>query len=186
MASTPSAMLPLGTPLPAFALPNTIDGHQITSDAVGPNGALVMFICNHCPYVMHIRKALVAAANEAVHRGLSVFAINSNSMQTHPQDSPANMKKLAVEEAWRFPFLFDESQAVAKRFQAACTPDFFLFDRDKALVYRGQFDDSRPSNGVPVTGKDLKAAIDAVLAKKPVPTEQKASIGCNIKWHPGQ
>ncbi|MBX7115036.1 MAG: thioredoxin family protein [Myxococcaceae bacterium] len=185
MSAVPSVMLPLGTPLPAFSLPNTVDGHQVSSDAAGPHGALVMFICNHCPYVVHIRKVLVALANEATQRGLSVFAINSNSVQTHPQDGPANMKKLATEERWAFPFLFDESQAVAKRFHAACTPDLFLFDKEQKLVYRGQFDDSRPSNQVPVSGKDLKGAIDAVLAGQPVSPEQRASIGCNIKWHPG-
>ncbi len=185
MAETPSTMLPLGTPLPAFKLTDAVSGQPVSSSGASAKGALVAFICNHCPFVIHIRARLVSLANDAVAKGLSVYAINSNSVRTHPQDGPSHMKALASEEAWRFPFLFDEDQAVAKQFKAACTPDLFLFDARHALVYRGQFDDSRPSNRLPVTGADLQAAIDAVLAGKPVPEKQKASIGCNIKWHPG-
>jgi thiol-disulfide isomerase/thioredoxin len=185
MASTPSTMLPLGTPLPSFRLPDVVKGTPVTdADLKGHSGALVMFICNHCPYVMHIRERLVQVAHQAIHEGFAVVAINSNSIKTHPGDGPAHMKELAVAEKWRFPFLYDESQDVAKAFQAACTPDLFLFDAARKLAYRGQFDDSRPKNGKPVTGKDLLDAITAVAAGKPAPADQKASIGCNIKWHP--
>ena len=185
MAATPSTMLPLGTKLPAFRLVDAQSGQPVSSADASPTGALVMFICNHCPFVIHVRPRLVAVANDAVARGLSVYAVNSNSARTHPQDGPEHMKRLATEEQWRFPFLYDEAQDVAKQFQAACTPDFYLFDGQHRLVYRGQFDDSRPSNGVPVTGADLQAALDAVLAGRPAPEKQKPSIGCNIKWHPG-
>jgi peroxiredoxin len=178
-------MLPLGTKLPAFTLPNAVDGQPVASSALGgAKGTLVMFICNHCPYVIHIRSELIKAAHEAVDQGFAVVAINSNSTRTHPQDGPEHMKTLATTERWRFPFLFDETQDVARAFHAACTPDLFLFDGKGALAYRGQFDDSRPSNGKPVTGADLRAAI-ATVAKGETPSpEQRASIGCNIKWHP--
>jgi thiol-disulfide isomerase/thioredoxin len=184
MAATSSNMLPLGTTLPPFDLTDAITGLSVSDKTVSSQGALVMFICNHCPFVIHIRPQLGKLANSAVARGLSVYAINANSIRTHPQDGPPNMKKLAVEEDWRFPFLFDDTQEVAKRFRAACTPDFYLFNGERKLVYRGQFDDSRPSNGKPVTGADLQAAIDAVLDGHPVPETQRPSIGCNIKWHP--
>ncbi|MBX7098637.1 MAG: thioredoxin family protein [Myxococcaceae bacterium] len=186
MAATPSTMLPLGTALPPFTLPDAVTGKPVASSGLtGPKGVLVMFICNHCPYVIHIRQQLVALAHRAVDSGLSVVAINANSTRTHPQDGPEHMKSLAQKEGWRFPFLFDETQDVARAFQAVCTPDLFLFDARRSLAYRGQFDDSRPSNGVPVTGKDLGAALDQVLAGKAPAPEQRASIGCNIKWHPG-
>lgn len=185
MAETPSVMLPLGTALPDFSLVNAVDGTTWTSaSAAGKKGALVMFICNHCPFVIHIRSKLVEVSNRAVERGLSVVAINANSQQTHPQDGPQHMKQLATVEKWRFPFLFDETQAVAKAFAAACTPDLFLFDGKGALVYRGQFDSARPSKPDPVTGKDLSDAIDAVLAGATPSGAQVPSIGCNIKWHP--
>ncbi len=184
MARTPSNMLPLGTPLPPFQLTDVRTGQPVSSAQAGRSGALVMFLCNHCPFVVHIRARLVEVANAAVGRGLSVYAINSNSVQTHPQDGPEAMRALATEEGWRFPFLFDETQDVARAFQAACTPDLYLFDRRLALAYRGQFDDSRPSKPDPVTGRDLQAAIDAVLADRPPPEPQRPSLGCNIKWHP--
>ena len=186
MAATPSTMLPLGTALPRFTLPDAVTGKAVASaELTGAKGVLVMFICNHCPYVIHIRQQLVALAHRALDAGVSVVAINANSTRTHPQDGPDHMKALAQKEGWRFPFLFDETQDVARAFQAVCTPDLFLFDAKRALAYRGQFDDSRPSNGVPVTGKDLAAALEQVLAGKAPAQEQRASIGCNIKWHPG-
>ena len=183
MAATPSTMLALGTQLPAFSLVDAVTGRVISSDTLeAENGVLVMFICNHCPFVIHIRKELVKVATDALDAGIAVVAVNSNSIESHPQDGPTHMKQLATSEGWRFPFVFDETQAVAKSFMAACTPDIYLFDANRTLAYRGQFDDSRPSNGKPVTGADLRAAIAAVVAKKPVPGEQKPSIGCNIKW----
>jgi peroxiredoxin len=185
MAATPSTMLPLGTTLPAFTLPNAVDGKAVASSSLhGANGTLVMFICNHCPYVIHIRSELIKVAHEAVDQGFAVAGINSNSVKTHPQDGPEHMKTLATAEGWRFPFLFDETQQVAKAFHAACTPDLFLFDKNGALVYRGQFDDARPGNGKPVTGADLRKAIATVAKGETPAADQRASIGCNIKWHP--
>jgi peroxiredoxin len=178
-------MLPLGTQLPAFSLPNAVDGKGWSSASPrATKGLLVEFICNHCPYVIHVRKALVALNHELMDQGLSVVAINANSVKTHPQDGPEHMAQLAKLEHWRFPFLFDESQRVAQAFHAACTPEFYLFDAQGLLVYRGQFDDSRPSNSVPVTGKDVRAAAEALLAGQAPVAAQKPSIGCNIKWHP--
>ena len=186
MASTPSTMLALGTPLPAFSLPNAVDGQQLSSkDLAGSRGVLVMFICNHCPYVIHIRARLLDVAHRALAEGFDVVAINANSQQTHPQDGPAQMKQLALAEQWRFPFLFDETQAVARAFAAACTPDLFLFDAQRRLAYRGQFDDARPSKPTPVTGRDLQAALEAVREGRSPSEAQVPSIGCNIKWHPG-
>ncbi len=186
MALTPSTMLELGTRVPQFNLRNAADGRPVSPDDYADEAALlVMFICNHCPYVQHILSELGRLAADYLPRGAAVVAINSNSERTHPQDGPEHMKELAQAEGWQFPFLFDETQDVAKRFRAACTPDFFLFDGDRKLVYRGQFDDSRPGNGVPVTGRDLRAALDAVLVGAAVPEEQKPSVGCNIKWTPG-
>jgi thiol-disulfide isomerase/thioredoxin len=185
MAATESTMLPLGTPLPGFSLPDVV--HAKThgpADLKGHAGVLVMFICNHCPYVVHIRSELIKVAHEAIHQGFSVIAINSNSVKTHPQDGPAHMKELATAEQWRFPFLYDESQDVARAFKAACTPDLFVFDAQRKLAYRGQFDDSRPSNGKPVTGKDLREALATIAGGQAPSPNQKASIGCNIKWHP--
>lgn len=184
MAATPSSMLSLGTKLPEFSLNDAVTGKSVTaSDLLGPKGSLVLFICNHCPFVIHIRQELVKVAHEALNTGIAVAAVNSNSINSHPQDGPTHMKELALAEGWRFPFLFDKTQDVAKTFTAACTPDIFLFDSQRALAYRGQFDDSRPSNGKPVTGADLRAAMAAVAAGKPAPTNQKPSIGCNIKWN---
>ncbi len=186
MAATESQMLDVGTSCPDFALENAVDGRPVRrADFAGAPALLVMFVCNHCPYVIHVRKVLVGLAHEFMDRGAAVVAINANSLQTHPQDGPAHMKALAAEEGWRFPFLFDRTQEVAKAFRAACTPDFFVFDRDQKLTYRGQLDDARPGRDVPVTGRDLRTALEATLSGAPAPEPQRPSIGCNIKWHPG-
>ena len=181
-------MLELGTALPEARLPDAVGGAEIDLRALaaGKKGTVVLFICNHCPYVVHIRKELVAAAHEALELGLAVVAINSNDVGTHPQDGPEPMGKLAKSEGWRFPFLFDEAQGVARAFHAECTPDLYVFDGGQRLVYRGQFDDSRPSNGKPVTGRDLRAAVEAVASGRPPGKEQTPSVGCNIKWRKGQ
>jgi thiol-disulfide isomerase/thioredoxin len=177
-------MLPLGTPMPEFALTDNVNGQLVdTRELATRGGFLILFICNHCPFVIHIRQQLVQVAHEALDSDLHVLAINSNSVVSHPQDGPEHMKSLAQSEHWRFPFLFDESQDVARAFKAACTPDIFLFDRDRRLAYRGQFDDSRPANGKPVTGTDLRAAVRAVASALPVSGDQKPSIGCSIKWN---
>jgi len=176
-------MLALGTLMPEFALIDAVTGkHVSNSDFQGKAGVLIAFVCNHCPYVVHIRTELLRVATQALDAGLGVVAINSNSVDSHPQDGPVHMKALAQLESWPFPYLFDESQDVAKAFDATCTPDIYLFNDKFELAYRGQFDESRPSNGKPVTGADLRAAIASVLAKKPVSPDQKPSIGCNIKW----
>ncbi|MFZ5469727.1 MAG: thioredoxin family protein [Myxococcota bacterium] len=186
MALTPSTMLELGTVAPTFRLINAVDGQPVALDDVaGPRGLLVMFICNHCPYVVHIRQELIRVAHQALDRGIGVVAINANSQESHPQDGPPQMKELARTEGWRFPFLFDDTQEVAKAYRAACTPDLFLFDKDRRLYYRGQFDGSRPGNQVPVTGGDLSAAMEQMLAARPAPSKQRPSMGCNIKWKPG-
>jgi peroxiredoxin len=185
MVRTPSTMLPLGTPAPDFALPN-VDGRIVTlADAAGPAGTIVMFICNHCPFVKHVADQLAALGRECLPRGIGVVAISSNDVSSHPADSPEQMVHEAEERGYVFPYLYDETQQVAHAYHAACTPDFFLFDGDRKLVYRGQLDASRPGNDIPVTGADLRAAIDALLAGRPVAAEQKASLGCNIKWKPG-
>jgi peroxiredoxin len=185
MVNTPSTMLPLGTRAPNFSLRDATTGKTVSLAEAKGKALLVMFICNHCPFVVHVRDQLTRLADDYQKKGVAVIAINSNSVETYPQDGPDKMKELAREMGWKFPFLFDSTQDVAKAYRAACTPDFFLFDAKRALVYRGQLDDSRPTNKVPVTGKDLRAAIDAVLAGKPVAKDQKSSIGCNIKWKPG-
>jgi peroxiredoxin len=178
-----SKMLPLGTPAPAFRLPDTVSGKTVSLEDFAANRALlVAFICNHCPYVKHILDGFVAFAREYGPRGLAVVAISSNDITTHPADSPTEMAKLAREKNFTFPYLYDESQDVARAYDAACTPDFFLFDAERRLVYRGQFDSSRPGGKEPVTGADLRAAADAVLGGKPVPEKQLPSIGCSIKW----
>jgi hypothetical protein len=184
MAETPSSMLPLGTPMPAVRLTDAVTGAVVdgAAAAAGKRGTLVMFICNHCPFVVHVRKELVRVSHEAIDRGFAVLAINSNDIGSHPQDGPAPMARLAKDEKWRFPFLFDETQEVARAFRAACTPDLYLFDAQGKLAYRGQLDDSRPSNGKPVTGRDLRAAIDALAEGRTPSPEQKPSVGCNIKW----
>jgi peroxiredoxin len=185
VVKTASTMLPLGTKAPAFSLAN-IDGKTVSlSDFSGKKGLLVMFICNHCPFVKHLRPDLAKFGREYQEQGLAIVAISSNDAKAYPDDSPERMREEAKSAGYTFPYLFDESQEVARAYTAACTPDFFLFDADRKLVYRGQFDDSRPDSGIPVTGKDLRAACDAVLAGKAVPERQKPSIGCNIKWKAG-
>jgi peroxiredoxin len=185
MALTPSTMLPLGTPAPEFRLPDT-DGKIVSlADYQGKAALLVVFMCNHCPYVIHLRGGLAQLARDYLPRGLGMVGISANDPIKYPADSPARMKEEVKVAGYVFPYLYDETQAVAKSYRAACTPDFFLFNRDHKLVYRGQFDASRPGNGVPVTGNDLRAAIDAVMAGKPAPEKQVPSIGCNIKWKSG-
>ncbi len=185
LAETPSTMLALGTKAPDFRLPDTDGGRVGLSDFAGKKALLVMFLCNHCPFVKHVQKELVRLANDYAGRGVAFVAISSNDVEAHPEDGPEAMKAEKARIGYPFPYLFDESQEVAKSYRAACTPDFFLFDAQQTLVYRGQLDDSRPSKPVPVTGGDLRRALDAVLAASPVDTRQKASIGCNIKWKPG-
>ena len=185
MVRTPSTMLPLGTTAPDFSLPN-VDGRTVSlADAVGPKGTVVMFICNHCPFVKHVADQLAALGRDVMPLGIGVVAISSNDVSTHPADSPEQMVHEAEDRGYPFPYLYDEAQEVAKAYHAACTPDFFLFDAARKLVYRGQLDASRPGNELPVTGADLRAAIDAVLAGRPVAAEQRPSLGCNIKWKPG-
>jgi peroxiredoxin len=182
MAETASTMLPLGTQAPHFELPDP-HGKRISSDDFrSAPELLVAFICNHCPYVKHIRSSFAALAKEYQARGVAVVAISSNDVESFPEDAPEKMAEEIVQAGYTFPYLYDESQEVAKAYHAACTPDFFLFDRDHRLVYRGQFDGSRPKNGLPVTGADLRAALDAVLGGRPIPGDQKPSVGCNIKW----
>lgn len=185
MARTPSTMLPLGTPAPDFSLTN-IDGKTVARDdfAAAP-GLLVVFMCNHCPFVIHLAAGLAEFAREYQARGLAIVGVNSNDTAKHPDDSPDKMITEARSRGYTFPYLFDPTQQVAKAYRAACTPDFFLFDGDRKLAYRGQFDSSRPDSGVPVTGADLRAACDAVLAGAPCPADQRPSLGCNIKWKPG-
>lgn len=178
-------MLPLGTPAPDFRLPDTTGRTISLKDLKGKPALVVVFMCNHCPYVKHIRSGLAQLARDYLPRGLAMVGINSNDVANYPADSPAKMAEEAKAAGYLFPYLFDETQEVAKAYRAACTPDIYLFDQDQRLVYRGQLDDSRPGSSIPVTGKDLRAAIDAVLAKKEVSPQQKASIGCNIKWKPG-
>jgi peroxiredoxin len=185
MAKTASTMLPLGTPAPDFWLPDT--GGKIVSlaDFQDAPALLVIFMCNHCPYVKHIRHELAELAGEYQARHVAVVGINSNDAANYPDDSPAKMVEEVKHIGYSFPYLYDETQFVAKAYRAACTPDIYLFDSQRRLVYRGQFDDSRPGNGIPVTGKGLREALDAVLAGKPNSQNQKPSIGCNIKWKPG-
>lgn len=186
MALTPSTMLPLGTKAPDFSLPSVAsakEGRKVSlADFKNSKGLLVVFMCNHCPYVQHVKKGLSAFAREFIPKGLGMAGINSNDVKNYPEDSPEQMAKDAKEFGYSFPYLFDEAQVVAKAYQAACTPDFFLFDKNLKLVYRGQFDDSRPGNNKPVTGRDLRAAVEALLDGRPVPSDQKPSMGCNIKW----
>jgi peroxiredoxin len=185
MVKTASTMRALGERAPSFSLPN-VDGKTVSlKDFAGKPGLLVIFMCNHCPFVIHLRSALATFAKEYQAKGLAVVGINSNDIVTHPDDGPEQMKAEAKAAGYTFPYLFDESQDVAQAYGAACTPDFFLFDAQHRLVYRGQFDDSRPGNGRPITGADLRAASDAVLTGTAVSTKQKPSIGCNIKWKSG-
>ncbi|HET6350199.1 MAG TPA: thioredoxin family protein [Candidatus Krumholzibacteria bacterium] len=185
MVNTPSTMLPLGTRAPDFSLLEPLTGRTRSLKEFIAPATVIMFICNHCPFVIHVRDELTRVSSDYAHQGVAFIAINSNSLETHPEDGPEHMVKLVREMGWTFPFLFDETQEVAKAYHAACTPDFYVFDEDMKLAYRGQLDDSRPSLQIPVTGADLRAAIDAVLAGHPAREEQRPSIGCNIKWAPG-
>jgi peroxiredoxin len=186
MAATESTMLGLGTPAPDFALPDTVSGRTIRlADFAGKQGLLVMFLCPHCPFVKHIQQGLAALLAEYRTKPLGIVAISPNDVSQFPEDSPEGLRQSAMELGFEFPYCYDETQEVAKAFEAACTPDFFLFDGQQRLVYRGQFDSSRPNNGKPVTGDGLRAALDAVLDGKPASADQRPSIGCNIKWKPG-
>ena len=183
MANTPSNMLPLGTQAPDFSLKDTITNSVLSlNDLKGNSGTVIMFICNHCPFVIHVNKELVSIANDYTKKGIGFIAISSNDAVNYPQDSPENMKIHAKREGYPFPYLYDETQEVAKVYDAACTPDLYVFDVDLKLTYRGQLDDSRPGNGIPVTGNDLRHALDCLLENKPNDRPQKPSIGCNIKW----
>ncbi len=183
MARTESVMLPLGTKAPDFELPNVITGaNDALSDLAGDGATLIMFICNHCPYVKHVQHELVHLGNDYKNTGLSIIAISSNDVENYPDDAPDKMRKVANEHGYPFPYLYDESQEVAKAYKAACTPDFFLFDGDLKLAYRGQLDASRPGNDIPVTGESLRTAINQVLKGEEVTVRQIPSLGCNIKW----
>ena len=178
-------MLPLGTPAPEFSLPDTVTGDTVSISDCDGKALVVMFICNHCPFVIHIQDGLVSFGADYRDRDVSVVAISANDARNYPGDAPDKLAAMARSKGYAFPYLYDQSQDVAKSYTAACTPDFFVFDPDRTLVYRGQFDDARPSNAIPVTGKDLRAAVEAVLAGEEVSPVQKPSIGCNIKWAPG-
>ena len=186
MVKTLSTMLPLGTPLPSFQLPDAVTGADFNvAQLPQEHGVVVMFICNHCPYVIHLQDAISRFTQEFFAAPVSFVAINSNDVEKYPQDGPEHMKELAKELSWGFPFCLDADQQLAKTFQAACTPDFFVFDKDKNLYYRGQFDDSRPKNDAPITGNDLRDALSRMLASETPPQEQTPSMGCNIKWKAG-
>ena len=186
MALTPSTMLALGTLAPAFTLPDVVSGKTVSLDTcAGKTALLVMFICRHCPYVVHVRQELARLGKDYAARGVGIVAISANDAVGYPDDAPDQLKAMSQELGFTFPLCYDESQATAKAYTAACTPDFFLFDAGRKLVYRGQLDDSRPGNGKPLTGRDLRAAIDAVLAGGSINPNQQPSIGCNIKWKPG-
>jgi len=186
MSLTPSTMLPLGTQAPDFKLPDVVSGRTVSlNDFKTKKGLAVMFICQHCPYVQHIKQELTRLGKDYASKDIALVAISSNDADNYPDDSPAELKKFATAESFAFPFLYDESQDIAKSYTAACTPDLYLFNKKRELVYRGQLDDSRPGNGKPVTGKDLRAAIDAVLTDKPVNQDQRPATGCNIKWKKG-
>lgn len=185
MAVTPSNMLPLGTPAPRFCLPDTAGRTVDIEDFKDSQALLVIFMCNHCPFVKHVRQGLAEMTRDFQKMGVAVVGINANDVASYPEDSVENMAREAKSAGYSFPYLFDESQSVAKAYRAACTPDFFLFDRERKLAYRGQMDESRPNNGIPVTGADLRGAVDAVLKGHPTPKNQKPSIGCNIKWRSG-
>jgi len=178
-----SVMLPLGTPAPPFTLGDVVSGRTYSLDSfIGKTALLIMFMCRHCPYVMHVEHEIAKIGRDYTETGLGIISISSNDPVQYPDDAPPRLKEMAERLGFTFPLCFDETQDVAKAYQAACTPDFYLFDRERRLVYRGQLDDSRPGGNKPVTGRDLRAAIEAVLAGKPVDRNQKASIGCSIKW----
>lgn len=186
MALTPSTMLALGRKAADFSMPDVVSGKTISlSDFAGKKGLLVMFICRHCPYVQHVQAEMARLGKDYAGLSLGIVAVSSNDAGNYPEDAPAKLKEMAQELGFNFPFCADETQETAKAYQAACTPDFFLFDEERRLAYRGQLDASRPGNGRPVNGRDLRAAIDAVLAGRPVAPDQKPSVGCSIKWKPG-
>ncbi|HSQ23994.1 MAG TPA: thioredoxin family protein [Pyrinomonadaceae bacterium] len=186
MARTLSTMLDLGTSAPDFTLPDTVSGKTMAlRDFANSKALLVMFICRHCPFVKHVEKELARLGRDYANKDVGIVAISANDATEFSEDAPQSLKEMAEQLGFAFPFLYDESQSVAKAYSAACTPDFFLFDRSRKLAYRGQLDDSRPESGVPVTGKDLRAALDAVLNDRAVNPDQRASIGCNIKWKEG-
>lgn len=183
MALTESNMLPLGTAAPEFSLPDTVSGQTMSyADVAGEQGTLVMFICNHCPYVIHVNEEIVRLARDYQAQGVGVVAISANDVVKYPADSPDKMQALARAEGYTFPYLYDESQAVARAYDAACTPDFYVFDAGQKLYYRGRLDASRPGNTAPLTGADLRAALDRMLSGQPAPEKQYPSAGCNIKW----
>ena len=183
MAETLSTMLPLGTQMPAFTLTDTVSGRRLSDrDVAGAKATLVMFICNHCPFVKHVLPEVEKLAAEVAAKGIGVVAISSNDVVGYPQDGPGPMKQLATERRWTFPYLFDDDQSVAAAFHAACTPDFFAFDAERKLAYRGRLVESRPGSRAPITGRELRAALDAILAGQAPAADQKPSIGCNIKW----
>lgn len=186
MARTPTVSIPLGYQAPDFLLPDVVSGKKMKwADIQGRKATVVMFICNHCPFVIHVMDELIRVGEDYRHQGVGFVAISSNDVENYPDDSPEKMRQLAQEKAFPFPYLYDESQAVAKAYTAACTPDISVFDSSDRCVYRGQLDSSRPGNEIPVTGADLRHALDMLVAGKPVPTEQTPSLGCNIKWKPG-
>ena len=183
MALTPSNMIALGTKAPDFKLRNTVHNTYVAlNDLKGKNGTLLMFICNHCPFVKHVNTELARLAEDYISKGINCIAISSNDTVNYPEDAPHLMKQNAIDHGFIFPYLYDEDQKVAKAYDAACTPDFYVFDADLELVYRGQLDDSRPGNGIPVTGRDIRTTLDRMLSHDPISEEQKPSIGCNIKW----
>lgn len=183
MARTLSTMVALGTTAPGFTLPDTISGKDLSLENLkGEKGTMIMFICNHCPFVKHVNEELVRLSNDYKNKGIGFVALSSNDVINHPDDSPALMTQVAKQLKYPFPYLYDETQEVAKAYDAACTPDFFIYDKDLQLAYRGQLDDSRPGNEIPITGKDIRNALDRLLDNKPVSQEQRPSIGCNIKW----
>lgn len=186
MVATPSTMAPLGSRAPDFRLPDTVSGRTISLDSfAGKKALLVMFLSRHCPYVQHVKEELARIGRDYAGRGVGIVAISANDVADYPEDAPEKLREMAVGTGFCFPFCYDETQETAKAYAAACTPDFFLYDHERRLVYRGQLDDSRPGNGRPVDGRDLRAALDAVLEGRPVPAEQKPSLGCNIKWRRG-
>jgi len=186
MVLTPSTMLPLGTKAPDFSLPDAVSGKTVSlNDFADAKALLVAFICNHCPFVKHVADGFARLAKDYQAKGTAVVAVNSNDVSSHPDDAPEKMKEEAGGRGYTFPYLFDETQHVAKAYKAACTPDFYVFDGDRSLVYRGQMDASRPDSGIPVTGQDLRAALDATLDGRQTAFDQKPSIGCNIKWKLG-
>ncbi len=186
MALTPSKMIPLGTAAPEFELPDTVSGKRLSLAGLKSDRAtVIMFICNHCPYVQHVRQQLISVARDYGPRGIAFVAISANDAENYPDDAPDKMKLVAKELDYPFPYLYDESQEIARAYGAACTPDIFVFDGNLKLVYRGQLDDARPGTDVPVTGRDLRAALDRILEGQPVNPDQKPSMGCNIKWRNG-